>query len=76
MIHDMNLVLVLVTGFAAAASPGPAMVFIAHTSITSSRARGLALLFSNRLMVSIYARFQRWFEGTLATARAFAGIKF
>jgi len=43
MLHDINLPLILVAGLIAGASPGPATLAIAGTSMASSSLHGLAL---------------------------------
>ncbi len=43
MLHDINLPLILIAGLIAGASPGPATLAIAGTSMASGRLHGLAL---------------------------------
>lgn len=60
MLHEINLPLILIAGLIAGASPGPATLAIAGTSIASGRLHGLALasgIVTGSLIWSVSAAF-------------------
>lgn len=60
MLHDINLPLILLAGLIAGASPGPATLAIAGTSMASGRVHGLALasgIVTGSLIWSVSAAF-------------------
>ena len=60
MLHDINLPLILLAGLIAGASPGPATLAIAGTSMASGRLQGLAIasgIVTGSLIWSISAAF-------------------